>query len=123
MSPPETISLTYEQYRTLVERALISCNVRATLKFLDAIEEANNFRTYRMHIRWVELGAKEYPSQRFPAEWPPSNQTYLEQFRPISRADVLAAIKLSTQASVASIRVTTDPAAELGWSLLDQVLP
>lgn len=120
MAIPSEITITSEEYLVLRSYALAADAGRISLtQFLAKIEERNDFRTYRMSVRWINPAAQNYPTRRFPDEWPPRESTVIERTdRPIAKQDVLDAIAAKDTLNPIGVLVTEDPSEKLGWTEL-----
>lgn len=132
MAPvPSTLTLTIEQYEALIALARRGrhhggadlARVSELDAFLRTIEKANNITRYSLWVRWQDPVAPLPPGTDFPKTWPPQLSYFLELLtRPICKQDVLDVVSQRTPKAV-NIMVTPDPAATLGWTLIDDYFP
>lgn len=88
--------------------------------FLRSIEKNNGITRYGLWVQWQEQDQPLPPTARFPERWPPELRFFIELIsRPISRSDVEAVLKQKAR-KPATVLVTKDPGATIGWSTLDQ---
>lgn len=111
------VTLTRAQYDALTNAAL-SGNTEEVRRLRDLIDKANGITRYRLWIRWQDIGGRPPPRIELGKGWP-ENQTYfLELERRITRADVNDVLRLNTK-NPASVMVTPDPLATVGWTLVN----
>lgn len=124
-----TFTLSQEEYTALAALArkgtwqrdgTINQNAAIELdSFLKQIEKKNGIIRYALWIQWQNPTAPLPPGTNFPETWPPELRFYLEFIsRPIAKADVLTVVSQRTP-NAQNIMVTPDPAALLGWTLID----
>lgn len=88
--------------------------------FLRSLEEKAGVQRYALWIRWQDADNELPPNTNFPKTWPPELSFYLEFIsRPVSKQDVLSVVRNEGTTNPVNIMVTSDPAALVGWTKLD----
>ena len=120
---PFPLQLSQEEYEALINLARAGADTAAKQlrldTFLRALEKKNGVTRYGLWVQWQEANSALPTGTSFPASWPPSMRYFLELVsRPIARSDV-DAILAQRAINPVSVLVTTDPAATIGWTELD----
>lgn len=122
-------TLTQEDYEALVALAREGTNdkegsplpekSRRLDEFLRSVEKKNGVKRDAVWVQWQELDAALPPGTDFPRKWPPELRVYIEFIsRKVSRADVDQMLNARAKKPT-SVLVTKDPAAQLGWTPID----
>lgn len=124
VSLPNTITMTLDQYTSLVALARNGRPDQVSLEqFLIGIEKANNITRYLLWVRWQSLDTPLPPTAKFPTNWPPNLQRLIQQInQPISLVQVNQVLTQYATNPV-NVMVTSDPNALLGWQTLAQHFP
>lgn len=120
---PFPLQLSQEEYEALINLARAGADTSAKQvrldTFLRALEKKNGVTRYGLWVQWQEANSALPTGTSFPSSWPPSMRYFLELVsRPIARSDV-DAILAQRAINPVSVLVTTDPAATIGWTELD----
>lgn len=110
----------YEAMVSLARRGLVGADsVRNFEAFLQRLEKQNGVTRSALWVQWQEADAPLPPEAEFPRTWPPNMRAYIEFIsRPVTRQDVDAVVKSNAKKPV-GVLVTTDPAAVVGWTKLE----
>jgi hypothetical protein len=119
-----SLTVTQEEYESLVTLSRAGCETPEKQRQLDAwlqiIEKRNGIERYVLWVQWQEADSPVPPKTNFPDVWPPELRYFIQLFsRPVSRADVDEVLAKKARNPV-TVLVTPDPAATLGWSLVDE---
>jgi len=124
------VTLSRDDYEVLRQLALLqvaaTSSRRAELRrLLSRVESANSIDRYSVWVRWVDAqNTGVFPKEDFPKQWPPQQEVEVTvEGRPVSRADILAAIRAQGGGSPAQILVSKDPNKLVGWGTLDVLYP
>lgn len=127
--PVVTFTLSQEDYEALISFARegakdkdgspIAEKARRLDEFLLSIEKKNGVKRDAIWVQWQELDAPLPPTASFPRTWPPELRFFIELIsRKVSRADVDQVLSAHAK-NPTSVLVTRDPAAQVGWTPLD----
>jgi hypothetical protein len=121
---PANMTLSYDTYAYLVSVALASTSdpglLQRIYRMIQDTETRNGLFVDRVHVRWVSSSDTPHPPVRFPKEWPPSNEAYLEVVgRPAARQDVLDLISKNGGGVPSRILLTRDLTRQMGWFDID----
>ncbi len=117
------LTITREEYESLLTLAQAGAasnpeRTRQLDAWLNLIETRNGIQRYQLWVQWQETDSPLPPNTNFPEKWPPEMRYFIQLFRPISRDDVEAVLKKKARRA-ASVLVTPDPGAILGWTPLE----
>lgn len=129
-----TLTLTQQQYEALIALAREGTksdegqvNQERALRldaFLRDIEEANGISRSAVWVQWQDANEPLPPTTKFPDVWPPEKRAFIELIRTegstrvVSRADVDAVLDNRANQPL-NVLVTSDPAARVGWTPVD----
>lgn len=127
MTIPTTFTLTLEDYQALValaRKGVTSDDQSRQLElFLISIEKQNNVLRFSAWVQWQELEQALPPTTKFPEQWPPELRRRIDILnRPIARSDVQAVLDQYAKKPT-NVMITTDPAAQVGWTPIDVFFP
>lgn len=117
------ITITQQEYQALISFAKKGASTTEEARNLDAflrsIEKNNGITRYSLWVQWQEAGVQVPITVTFPTSWPPDKRHYIELLtRPIAKADVTAVLSKKAVQPM-NVMVTPDPAAIVGWTLID----
>ncbi len=117
------LSLEQDQYEALISLARRGATTpdaaRDLETFLLSLEKAGGITRYTLWVQWQEMNQPLPPGTNFPKVWPPQLRSYIQlTTRPIAKTDV-EAVLLAKAKQPFNTYVTKDPAAEIGWTKLD----
>lgn len=116
------LSLDQEQYEALIalaRKGATGDDARRLDAFLQDLEAKNGIIRNTLWVQWQELNQPLPPGTNFPETWPPELRHRIDLIsRPIARADVDAVLKEKAR-QPATVLVTTDPAALIGWTKVE----
>lgn len=125
---PFSIQLNQADWETLIEYArqgtlnadgsVMQTKALGLDAWIRMIEKANNLSRYVLWVQWQEQGAPLPPGTDFPDRWPPELRHLITLVtRPITRSDVDAVLATLARQPT-NVLVTSDPAANVGWTEL-----
>jgi len=121
--------LTQEEYEALIalaregtkdkEGSPLPEKSRSLNDFLLLIERKNGIKRDAVWVQWQELDAALPPGTDFPRKWPLELRVFIEFItRKVAKADVEQMLNARAKKPT-SVLVTRDPAAQLGWTPID----